>query len=473
MNAFLNMTKQICAVIFPLITVPYVSRILQRENYGKYNFGNSIVSYFILIAGLGIVNYAIREGARIRNDRKKLNRFANEVFTINIYSTIIAYILLFIIVHFSAKLKLYQPLIFVQSLSIILTTLGADWVNSIFEDYLYITIRYIIIQCLAIVGLFIFVKGPEDYIKYAAITVFASAGGNILNIFYIRKYVHLIWVKNCNFFTHIKSIMLLFFNSIATTIYVNSDTTILGFLQNEASVGIYSLSTKIYLVIKQVLNAIITVSLPRISAQLANGDESGFIKLSNKIMDALCTIIFPTIVGLFILSKECILIIGGEQYVEGVNALRILSISLGFAVLASFYCCAIMLPFRQEKMCLMASTISAVINIVLNFLIIPVLNYNGAALTTLIAEAVAFFVYWRWSKKYPKVGCSRSIILSTVVGCFGIIIVCFVVKRIMTGLYLTTACAVFFSIIIYFLIQIIMKNNIILDIIRTIGKRVH
>ena len=138
MNAFLNMTKQICAVIFPLITVPYVSRILQRENYGKYNFGNSIVSYFILIAGLGIVNYAIREGARIRNDRKKLNRFANEVFTINIYSTIIAYILLFIIVHFSAKLKLYQPLIFVQSLSIILTTLGADWVNSIFEDYLYI-----------------------------------------------------------------------------------------------------------------------------------------------------------------------------------------------------------------------------------------------------------------------------------------------------------------------------------------------
>lgn len=136
-NAILNVTKQLCKVVFPLITMPYVTRVLQASGYGKYNFSSSIVSYFILLAGLGISDYAIREGARIRDNKKKFQIFSEEVFTINILSTIASYMILFVFLLFSKKLLDYRLLIIVQSMSIILNTIGCDWINSVYEDYFY------------------------------------------------------------------------------------------------------------------------------------------------------------------------------------------------------------------------------------------------------------------------------------------------------------------------------------------------
>ena len=85
-NAALSVIKQLCSVVFPLITIPYISRVLQVEAYGKVNFGNSVVSYFVLLAGLGVSTYAIRDGARIRDDKKEITEFASQVYTINIIS---------------------------------------------------------------------------------------------------------------------------------------------------------------------------------------------------------------------------------------------------------------------------------------------------------------------------------------------------------------------------------------------------
>ena len=386
-NAALNVMKQLCKVVFPLITMPYVTRVLQTSGYGKYNFGSSIVSYFILLAGLGINDYAIREGARVRSDKKKFQTFTDEVFTINVLSTIVSYAILFVLLLFSKKLLDYRLLIIVQSIPIILNTVGCDWINSVYEDFLYITIRYIAMQILSIVLLFALVRTADDYVMYALVTTIASAGGNILNVFYVRRYVHLRVTKKLNLKQHIKPIMMLFFNTIASTIYVNSDTTMLGYLQNENAVGIYGLATKIYLVIKQLLNAIVMVALPRLSAYLGSGDEEKYRALTNKIFSTVCTLVVPAVFGMFMLSEQIVVIIGGAEYTSGVIALKILSFALFFSVLSVFYCCAILLPFKQEKICLMASSISALLNVVLNFVLIPIISYNGAAVTTLISEA--------------------------------------------------------------------------------------
>ena len=147
-NAILNVIKQLCSVIFPLITIPYVSRILQSENYGKYNFGNSIISYFSLIAALGVSTYAVREGAKYRDDLKKITKFSREIFTINIISMIISYLLLFILLAVPSPLTSYRKLILIQSIVIFLTTIGADWINTIYEDFAYITLRYIFMQII-------------------------------------------------------------------------------------------------------------------------------------------------------------------------------------------------------------------------------------------------------------------------------------------------------------------------------------
>ena len=142
-NIILNALKTMASIIFPLITFPYVSRILQAENIGKVQFAASIISYFSLLASLGISMYAIREGSAIRDDKEKLEKFCSQIFSFNVLSTIVAYIGIIILLIFMKREAEYKYLIIIQSMTIVFTTLGVDWINSIFEDFKYITIRSI------------------------------------------------------------------------------------------------------------------------------------------------------------------------------------------------------------------------------------------------------------------------------------------------------------------------------------------
>ena len=171
MNALLNGIRQSLSVIFPLITFPYVSRVLGSAEYGRYTFSASIVNYLSLLAAFGISNYAVREGARIRDNKDKLDCFASDLFTINLFTSTVAYGLLFILIKYSVKLQDYKLLIAAQSLGILLTAIGMDWVNTIYEDFLYITIRSIVIQFFALMSVFLFVKGPNDTLAYCLILV--------------------------------------------------------------------------------------------------------------------------------------------------------------------------------------------------------------------------------------------------------------------------------------------------------------
>ena len=155
LNAVLNGVKQCCSIVFPLITFPYISRVLGNDGYGKYSFSNSITNYFILLAALGIYTYAIREGAKIRDDQKEVDKFCSQVFSINVCSAVISLLLLGLVVFNSPKLSEYKAYIFIQSTAIIMTLLGTDWVNSIFEDYFYITARYIAVQCVCLIAMIV------------------------------------------------------------------------------------------------------------------------------------------------------------------------------------------------------------------------------------------------------------------------------------------------------------------------------
>ena len=134
-NTLFNVVKTLSSILYPLITFPYVSRILMPENVGKVNFGNSIVSYFSLIATLGISTYATRECSKAKKDKILLQQTASEIFSINLISTLIAYVGLIILLVVAKPLSNYRILICIQSTTIIFTTLGADWLNMAMEDY--------------------------------------------------------------------------------------------------------------------------------------------------------------------------------------------------------------------------------------------------------------------------------------------------------------------------------------------------
>lgn len=471
-NMILNGIKGVLGVIFPLITFPYISKILGTENIGKYNFANSIISYFVLLAALGINTYAIREGARLRDDKEKLNKFIKEVFTINIISTTISYLLLFISIAIIPKFKEYSTLMWILSLQVIFQTIGIEWIYSIYEDYKYITIRSIMFQILSLALLFIFVHTEKDLYIYAIITVVSSVGSNILNFIHSKKYCKISVTKNINLKKHIKPILILFATTITITIYVNSDITVLGFLTNDHNVGIYSVSTKIYMIIKNLLASVVIVSIPRFSALLAQNKKEEFKSTAEDIYKTLITIVVPSIVGIIVLRNEIILIISDITYIQATSSLALLSIAIFFCLGAYFWGQAMLVPLKQEKKVLKITIVSAIVNIVLNLLLIPIWKENAAAITTIIAEAIAFIYCKRETKKIIKLDNFNSTLIKTILGCIPIIIISVITKNYIQNLIISTIVIVLLSVISYVIVEIVLKNEVVVSIIEKVKNKI-
>ena len=188
-NAVLNIIRTVMGIIFPIITFPYASRILLPDGIGKVNFANSIISYFALLASLGIGTYATREAAKIRDNISALRKFMKEILVINLLSTVFAYSLFLLSLLVIPKFQDYKVLLLICSLTIIFNSIGIDWFYAAIEDYTYITIRTVIFQIINIAFLFIFVKTKEDIYLYAFMNVIASVGGNLVNFVHLRKFI--------------------------------------------------------------------------------------------------------------------------------------------------------------------------------------------------------------------------------------------------------------------------------------------
>lgn len=470
-NAVLSGIRQMCGIIFPLITFPYVSRVLGDDGFGQYSFSWSIVSYFVLLAGLGISTYAIREGAKIRDDKEKISHFCSEAFTINVVTTFIASIILIVLTLSIPKIRAYSLLVFIQSLSILLNLIGRDWINSIYEDYFYITIRYIVIQIFSLILMFVCIKTSADLWKYCVITVFASFGGNIPNIFYVRKYTKIHIVKHTNFKEHIKPMLILFVTQIAISVYVNADITMIGFFSDDSTVGIYSLSSKIYSMIKTIVNAMVIVTLPRMT-YIINNSPDKYYETLKKVSSYLFIILMPIACGVFMLSREVILIVGGDKYQTGSVALKILSGAMIFAVFCSFCMNSILIAHKKEKECLRATAISAFVNVALNLFAIPLLGMNGAAITTIISEAVNLLMLLNSSKRVVDLSFfEQKNAIQCIVACSAIIISCLGAQMLGINTIVTFFIAFILSVIGYFFLLILVKNNYVINAFKSIRNK--
>lgn len=462
-NAVLNVIKTISSVIFPLITFPYVSRVLTVESIGAYNFSASIVSYCSLLAGLGISTYAIREGTQYRGDKSNIEKFTSEVFSINLVSTILSYIVLFGCIAFVPKIHNYALIVSILGTEILFTTIGVNWLCNIYEDFLYVTIRTIAFQFLSLIATFVFVRSPNDILRYVIIVVCASSGANLMNFFYIRKnYVkfHFRFVPEMK--KHIKPIIIIFFTTITITLYVSSDVTILGFLSDDRQVGLYSASVKIYTIIKNLLVAVVAVLIPRFSLLFAIGGGEKASKLFSKVFKTITVLVFPMTVGLFMTSTDVITLVAGIKYTDAGTSLAILSIATMFSMFAYMYTNCVIIPLKKEKVTLYASILSAIVNVGLNFLLIPILGINAAAITTVIAEAIMCVISIIYSRKIVTLKNVGKCVITTVISCVLIVLMCLIHSEI-ENLIIRITVKVISSVILYFVSMRLMKNEIIME----------
>lgn len=385
-NAVLNIIRTTCAIIYPIITFPYASRILLPDGIGKVNFANSVISYFVLIAGLGIGTYGTREAAKIREDKIALSNLVKELFTINILSTLVAYFLLGFSLYLIPSFQTYRTLLLVSSITILFTTIGFDWVYSALEEYGYITLRTIIFQCISIGLLFLLVKTKEDYVAYLGIGVISSVGANILNCIHLRKYITIKTGYTLQLKRHLKPIFILFATSLAASIFTVLDTSMLGFLTNTTEVGYYTAAIKIIRMVRDLFPAIFGVLFARISFYVANTETVKLKDLTERTIVFIFTFSLPAIIGLILLMEPIILIFCGSSFHKSIIIGQILSPLIIISACSGFLGGQLLISYRKDKIYLLSMITAAVSNIILNSILIPALGAVGAGLATLIAE---------------------------------------------------------------------------------------
>lgn len=459
-NAILNMLRTFMNLAFPLITYPYITRVLGVENIGKYNFASSIVGYLSLISIFGISSYAVREGAKVRDSKEKISEFVSQMIMIGLLMTAFAYLIMIALCGIG-NIRPYTQLIFIQSLSMIGNILGAEWINTIYEDFAYVTARTLLFQILSIVLMFLFVKTSNDLYIYAVISVVAGAGGYICNFFYNRRYVHYFVTKHIHLKKHFPHLVTFFFSNLTTTIFVNSDQTMLGLMCGDYYVGIYAIAVKIYNILKNVFTSVLLVVMPRVCVLEGNGDEDSRNRISETLLMAIMVLVLPMAFGIFMISDKAVLIVAGSEYIEGSSALRILAMSIIAAALSSYMTYIYIVPRGYDKILLIGSTVSAIINVLLNFMLIPVFKHNGAAFTTLISELVVFGVEWIYTKPHLNYKRVLAATLQVVIACAVMMIgICFL-DRLSMGIVSQLILEVGTGILLYYIMMLVMRNEII------------
>lgn len=390
-NAVFSVLKSLMGIIFPIITFPYASRILLSDGIGKVNFVNAIIDYFVLIAGLGINSYAIRELAKAKNDIKQFTKITKELILLNIISTIIAYLLLFIALLFSKKLIQYKQLIIISSIKILLTTFGIEWLYKASEDFEYITKRTIFFQFISIIYLFAFVHKPSDIYHYMIFTIISSTGSNICNIYNSRKKILYKLKVKLVLKHHLKPVFILFGTSIAASVFTLLDSTMLGFIKTDSDVGYYAAATKINRMVITLLSAINAVIAPRMSYYL-NNNNNKYNELLITAANIFQALAIPMVAGMIILAKPLIFVFCGKNYLLSIVPMQIMSPIIFFVIIGSLLSDQILIPHRKDYQTLIAVVIGAIINFILNLLLIPKFSIIGAAFASVISEAIILIV---------------------------------------------------------------------------------
>lgn len=466
-NYIYNMMFTSLNLLFPLITLPYVSRIIGVDGIGKVNFANSIVNYFLMVASLGIPLYGVREIAKVRNDKERLSNTFSEIFTINLLSTIFCITIYYLMVFNIEYFKNDRTLFYISGISLLLNILNIDWFFQGLEEYRFIAIRSSIVKLISIILLFTLVRNRSDYIIYALINVIALSGNNIINIMNMTK-ITKISFKNLNIKNRIAPISILLSIQVAISIYANLDTTMCGILANDESVGFYSNAVKINRVIVTIVISISTILLPRLSYYVENNMMNDFKRIVNLVFKMLLFIGIPAMVGSFILSKEIIIIMFGSEFIPAIITMKILSPLIIILSIGNLFGTQVLVPLGKEKKLLISVLLGSIINFTLNIILIPIYKENGAAFATVVAEFIIMVVQVYFAKQKIRVYLSFKEFITIIISNISMLIVIIILKIILSNILITLMLSIILGGGVYLIVNIIMKNCLIVEIMKKI-----
>lgn len=471
-NYILNLINTGTQMLFPLITFPYVCRVIEADGVGQVNFFQSIISYISLFTCLGIPMYAIREIARDRNDVVKMNRTATEILLLHSMLTLVGYIIVAILCLTVPQIQVNIPLFLILSLTIFFTAIGCEWFYQGIEDFKYITIRGLIIKTISVILLFIFVKSKADLIYYGCYTVFGVLGGNIFNFCRLRRYIFRenIIFSDLHIKRHIKPVLKVFSLSVVTSIYLQLNTVLLGFLKNALVVGYFTAAIKVLQMLIQMSTCLGSVMMPRASHLIADNQESEFNNLIQKSYDFTLAIAMPITVGLIFCAPSLITTLCGIKFNDSILPSQIIAPIILMVAISNVFGIQVLFPKGKINIITFCCGIGAVTDIIFNLCLIPFFSYVGTSIAYLGAEVATTVSMYFIGRKYISIHCFKQSHLNYLLGCVIMAVVLFAISKLQLSSFYTLILQGCCGVIVYFIILCLRKDTILMQMLSKFKK---
>lgn len=462
----------VAGYVFPFITFPYVTRVLGVENIGSTNFSSSVISYFCVFAMMGMSLVGVREIAKVnKSDRSELSKVFGSLFALNIITTFIAVVVLLILIQIVPSFKSHSILLYIGIGQLLCGSLLIEWLYKGLEDFRYVTMRSIAIRCLYVIAVFVFVRKQNDYILYFALTTLLTVINSFINLFHARKYIKFqldfSYVKE-----YIKPYVIFGVYMILTNMYGSFNTIFLGVNCGDIEVGYYTTATKLYVIIISVFTSFTSVMMPRMSSLIADGKEKEFKDMTSKSVDFLFLFCFPLIIIIEVFSPQIIQIIAGPGYEGSILPIRLLMPLILIVGYEQIIVIQMLMPLGKDNVILINSGIGAIVSLILNIVLVPVLASVGSSIVWLCCELAVAFSSQYFVKKYigyciPLRKISRAIIVY-----IPAFFICLAIHHYIQPTIAAMAMS-FFVVGVYALtIEVFaIKNQIAIDCIKIIEKR--
>lgn len=383
-NLTYNIIYQILIIIIPFITTPYISRIIGKEGIGIYSYTYSIAHYFVIFAILGVNNYGNRIVAKYRDDKKKLSKEFISIYSFQVVTSILMLIIYLLYVFLCRNEYFIYAIL--QSIYVLSALFDVNWLFFGLEKFKITVTRNIIIKVISTICIFLFVKKAEDLIIYILILTLGSLLSQLSLWVFIKKEIKFIKPKIKDITKHIKPNIILFIPVIAISLYKIMDKIMLGNMSAIEQVGLYESAEKIISIPLSIIAALGTVMLPRTTNLLSNNDDK---KAKRYLENALIFIVFislPIIFGLFSIANDLAIVYFGQEFSDAGILIKLLSIAIIFTGIANVIRTQYLIPKEKDKEYIISIFAGAIINTIINLILIPIYNAKGAIIGTICAE---------------------------------------------------------------------------------------
>lgn len=401
-NFLYNAAYQLLLILLPLITTPYISRVLGAERIGVYTYTYTVANYFMLVAMLGVKNYGNRSVAAVRDDKQQLSKVFWEIYGLQFLCSAVALIAYF---GFIFTCETENRMIFViQSIYVFSGMMDISWLFFGLEKFKVTVLRNIAVKLASLGCIFLLVRTAEDlwlYTLIMALGIFFSQGYLWI---YVRRLVD--WVRPTvrQMFAHLPAQLVLFVPVIAVSLYKMMDKIMLGQMSSFTQVGFYESAEKIINIPMGVITALGTVMLPRMSnlAAKAKVDESRRY-IYNSMLFAVFMASGMTF-GIAGIAEEFVPLFLGDGYLPAIRLLQVLTPTVLFISWANVIRTQYLIPNHLDRSYIISVLLGAVVNLIINALLIPGMAAMGAVIGTVCAEAAVCLCQTVMVRKNLEIG---------------------------------------------------------------------